>query len=143
MHNLKEIKDGVMNFARQISAEDRKARDINLRPTFDFEGWLNALDHSIRRFDEEVNRDQAQRTATVGSPGSQDHAQEQPVTSAPPALTGSYIGGNTMPEWNAHNPDFGPRVSGFYSLDGLGELLLEDRDGAWVLDDWDRDTLER
>lgn len=44
--NIKEIKDGIMNFVRQIGLHDRRARDVNLKPTFDFEGWLDALEDS-------------------------------------------------------------------------------------------------
>lgn len=44
--NVKEIKDGIMNFVRQIGSNDRRARDVNLKPTFDFEGWLDALEES-------------------------------------------------------------------------------------------------
>lgn len=44
--NVKEIKDGIMNFVRQMGSSDRRARDINLKPIFDFDGWIDALEGS-------------------------------------------------------------------------------------------------
>ena len=35
-----------MNFVRQISSSDRRARDVSLKRTFDFEGWLAMLETS-------------------------------------------------------------------------------------------------
>lgn len=44
--NIRGIKDGIMNYVRQINQEDRVTRERNLRPTFDFEGWLAVLENS-------------------------------------------------------------------------------------------------
>ncbi|VUC30974.1 unnamed protein product [Clonostachys rosea] len=45
--DVKEIKDGIMNFVRQISLKDRQTRDVNLKPTFDFDGWISAMESSV------------------------------------------------------------------------------------------------
>uniref|UniRef100_A0A8H7MYH6 Transcription factor domain-containing protein n=2 Tax=Bionectria ochroleuca TaxID=29856 RepID=A0A8H7MYH6_BIOOC len=47
--NVKEIKDGIMNFVRQISLKDRQTRDVNLKPTFDFDGWVSAMQSSVNQ----------------------------------------------------------------------------------------------
>lgn len=45
--NIREVKDGVMNYVRQIGQQDRATRQLNFKPTFDFEGWLSVIEHSI------------------------------------------------------------------------------------------------
>lgn len=44
---IAEVKDGVMNYVRQISQEDRRARETSLESTFDFDGWLLVLENSV------------------------------------------------------------------------------------------------
>lgn len=42
--NIQDVKDGVMNFLRQLSPQDRSSRRLNLKPMFDFEGWISAIE---------------------------------------------------------------------------------------------------
>jgi hypothetical protein len=56
--NIKEIKDGIMNFVRQMGSSDRRARDINLKPVFDFDGWIDALETSASANSTQAPREQ-------------------------------------------------------------------------------------
>ncbi|EXJ92515.1 hypothetical protein A1O3_01067 [Capronia epimyces CBS 606.96] len=47
--NIQEVRDGVMNYLRQIGPKDRSSRLLNLKPTFDFEGWLVAIESDSTR----------------------------------------------------------------------------------------------
>lgn len=103
--NIKEIKDGVMNFVRQVSVEDRDTRASNCGPMFDFEGWLNTLEHSIR-------------SADRGS----GHNVPVPLLGVHerPPMPGLTHGSNP---WDVASIMNG---GGFCNLDGLGELFLGD-----------------
>lgn len=59
--NIREIKDGVMNFLRELSLIDRDAWDANVKPVFDFDSWLSVLEHS-------VDQTPAERTETGTEP---------------------------------------------------------------------------
>jgi hypothetical protein len=47
--NIEVIKDGIMNYVRQISQGDRVSQGNNLKPTFDFETWLTVVESSIEQ----------------------------------------------------------------------------------------------
>ena len=114
--NIKEIKDGVMNFVRQVSTEDRDTRVADPGSTFDFEGWLNTLERSITSADRALGHNV--QAPLVGP-------QERSVGPGP-------IHGNNP--WGLASILNG---GGFYNLDRLGELFLEDTDGTWLLEDWE------
>ncbi|KAH8646242.1 fungal-specific transcription factor domain-containing protein [Xylariales sp. PMI_506] len=62
---VKEIKDGIMNYVRQISQQDRETRDVNLRETFDFPGWLAVLERSVS---EDVSNTPVTQLSTLEPP---------------------------------------------------------------------------
>lgn len=45
--NIKLIKDGIMNYVRQISQKDRELRTYSLRGDFDFEAWVAIVEKSV------------------------------------------------------------------------------------------------
>ncbi|OKL60162.1 hypothetical protein UA08_04900 [Talaromyces atroroseus] len=49
--NIADIKDGIMNYLRQLNPTDRTSRRTNLKPTFDFEGWLKTVESGTIRSD--------------------------------------------------------------------------------------------
>lgn len=47
--NTRDVKDGVMNFLRELSLDDRRAWAVNLKPAFNFDSWLSALESSAEQ----------------------------------------------------------------------------------------------
>jgi len=45
--NIQDVKDGVMNYLRQLSPNDRASSRLNLKPEFDFHGWLSAIESRL------------------------------------------------------------------------------------------------
>lgn len=65
------IKDGIMNYVRQISQQDRSSRENNLKPTFDFEAWLSVLESSIEQTKSTPGRQSTTDEVSVGRNGNQ------------------------------------------------------------------------
>lgn len=112
--NVKEIKDGIMNFVRQISLKDRQTRDVNLKPTFDFDGWVSAMQSS-------VNQEQG-----VELEGELEIAESD-------SLSTVYVEDLQVGLLN--------NVSGMFYLDGLAEMGLSG-DVESLVEEWGQSGLE-
>ncbi|EXJ85988.1 hypothetical protein A1O1_06357 [Capronia coronata CBS 617.96] len=80
--NIQEVKDGVMNYLRQISPKDRSSRLMNLKPTFDFEGWLLAIESQSTRRDSHPHED-VNMTSEFEHPGRRSGDDTTATHSAP------------------------------------------------------------
>lgn len=120
--NIREVKDGVMNYVRQIGQQDRATRQLNFGPTFDFEGWLLVIENSIN----ENPRDGL---------SSQYHRLEVESTNQP-----TYIDAHGLQNLGA--------VGGFDDMDSL-VINWQDKGTSWIegwndwaMDGWDVSAYE-
>ncbi|KAH7026726.1 uncharacterized protein B0I36DRAFT_366253 [Microdochium trichocladiopsis] len=121
---VQEIKDGIMNYVRQISPGDRAARDVHLKPRFDFDGWLSVLETSTGE-----DEDMLPSAATEGN--GEDEPQDQAESGPMVAPDG---GGDVYEE-----PALGDiHMGGFHTLDGLAAITLPDADIEWMFGHWNQ-----
>jgi hypothetical protein len=118
--DIQRIKDGIMNYVRQIGPSDRDARDANLKPDFDFEGWLSAL----------------QSSAAEGSTDSleePDHQDGDGVSSAGNVATSPVAPAMAPSAWHEYDQAFFDNLTGgFHNLDSVATTSLSD----WNLLPW-------
>lgn len=112
--DIQGIKDGIMNYVRQIDPNDRDARDANLKPDFDFEGWLSAL----------------QSSADDGSSDVADQRDQQGRDLEQAADEGTHCLGATAKD-DAERIEydqafFDSLTGGFHALDGVAATSLPD-----------------
>lgn len=108
---IKDIKDGIVNYLRQISPNDRAARDANLKSTFDFESWITALESSVG--DDEA-AGQGVSDGQYPTPSASEVAQAREIV----------FHDDPMDTYS------------FFSLDGLDSIFSEDRGVGAVLENW-------
>ncbi|KAH8175169.1 fungal specific transcription factor domain-containing protein [Sarocladium implicatum] len=118
--DIQSIKDGIMNYVRQIGPNDRDARDANLKPDFDFEGWLYALQSSARDGSTDAS-EQRNQDGRDNQPFADDGAGHLEATSmAYPDL------------FSCDKAFFDSLTEGFHALDGVAATSLPD----WNFPPW-------